>query len=153
MRMTSRCRDLLSERGSSLVEVALILPMLLLVTAGVVDLGRAYYMANEVAAAAHAGAIFGSQNPTDTTDMVTVARNNAPGSIVSATALYGCECIDGSQASKNCGTTPTSCVASTSPVYYVSVTAKATYSALLPWPGVPSSINLSNTVEMRSSMQ
>ena len=84
-----------SEAGSSLVEVAVFLPVLLLLLIGVVLFGRAYYLANEVAGAAHAGAAYGAQNPTDTTGMQNAAKLAAPDvSGLSVTSLRGCECWD-----------------------------------------------------------
>jgi Flp pilus assembly protein TadG len=140
-----------SETGSSLVEVALFMPVLLTLMLGVVDFGRAYYEANEVMGAAHAGAVFGSQNPTDTTDMQTVATDNAkdvPG--ISSTASYGCECSDGTGASVSCASPP-SC-STTTEVYYVKVKASASYSPIVPWPRFGTSFTIAETVEMRSSV-
>lgn len=141
-----------SEKGSSLVEVAIFLPLLLTLLLAVVDLGRAYYQADEVAGAAHAGAMYGTQHATDTTNMQNVAKDNAPDvSGMTATATYGCECADGSSASASCATTP-SCSGSAAPeVYYVKVTTSATYSPLIPWPKFASSFTISNTVQMRTS--
>ncbi len=41
-----------AEQGASLVELALVLPILFLILMGAVDFGRAYYLAMEVAGAA-----------------------------------------------------------------------------------------------------
>jgi Flp pilus assembly protein TadG len=137
-----------SEQGSSLVEVALALPMLLLLLLGVVDFGRAFYLGNEVAGAARAGAVYGSQFPMDTAGMTSAVNADAPDvSGISASPSYGCECSDGTSASASCSTVP-SCT--TNVVYYVKVTASATYNTLFPWPGIPSSFPLSSTAEMRS---
>ena len=51
-----RGRPLAGESGQSLVELAIAIPVLLLILAGVVDLGRAYGMATETSDAARAGA-------------------------------------------------------------------------------------------------
>ena len=67
-----------SEAGNSLVETGFFLPLLLLLLMGVADFGRAYYLAIEVAGAAHAGAVYGAQNITDTTGMQNAAKLNAP---------------------------------------------------------------------------
>lgn len=48
------------ERGQSLVEFALALPILLLVIFGLLDLGRAVYVGNALAEAARDGARYGS---------------------------------------------------------------------------------------------
>lgn len=49
-----------SERGQSMVELALALPILVLVIFGLVDLGRAVYINNSLAEAARDGARYGS---------------------------------------------------------------------------------------------
>jgi len=145
-----RLRD---ERGGSLVELAMMLPLFTLVLIGAVDFARAYYLATEVAGAAHAAAAYGSQNPTDTTGMQTAAQDDAPNvtNLTVNTPTYGCECADGSSYSASCSTTPTSCPSSLNVVYRVNVTVKGTYSPLLPWPGVPSSMSFSSTASMRSA--
>src|ERR1700761_431751 len=120
-----------AERGSSLVEIAVILPLLLVILIGVVDLGRYFYLANEVADAAHSGALYGSQHASDTTNMVNADKLDAPNvSGMTVNATWGCECSDGTNNYANC-TTPPSC--STNVVYYSTVKASATYSALFPW--------------------
>lgn len=140
----------LSENGSSLVELALVLPVLVTLLLGVTDLASAYYEMNEVTAAAHAAAIFGSQNVTDTSDMQTVAQNAAPDVPgLTATASYGCECADGSSASASCSASP-SCGSGLNSVYYVVVTTHAAYTPLVPLPRwLLPSYTLSQTVEMR----
>ena len=151
MRKTLSIDAVRSEHGSSLVEAAIFIPVLLTLLLGIVDFGRAYYQGNEVAAAAHAGAIYGSQNPSDISGMEAVADDNAPDVPgIASTAVWGCECSDGSAASASCATAP-SC-SGTTDVYYVQVTSSATYSPLVPWPTFNSSFKMSSTVEMRSSL-
>src|SRR6204780_351383 len=104
------------EAGTSLVEVGLFLPLLLLLLMGVADFGRAYYLAIEVAGAAHAGAIYGAQNITDTTGMQNAAKLNSPDvSGLVATSSWGCECSDGTASSASCVSTP---ACSVNVVYY-----------------------------------
>lgn len=144
-----------NDKGSALVELALILPLVLLLFMGIVDLGRAFYYSNTVARAAEAGALYGSQNPTDTTGMVdasdqamSTAFGGAPDmSGTNVTASYGCECSDGTGKSSACTATP-SCV-NMNTVYYVTVKANADFKPLIPWPGIPSLFNVSSTVTMR----
>lgn len=141
-------KTILQEEGSSLLELAIILPLLVLLFAGIVDLGRAFYYSDALAQAAENGALYGSQYPTDTAGMIQAAdldAQNVPG--VNATASYGCECNNGTGQSPSCSTTPT---CGTNVVYYVTVTAKTAYIPMIPWPGIPSSYNLSSSVTMRS---
>jgi Flp pilus assembly protein TadG len=150
MRLMRICKNFFAhEQGSSLVETALVTPFLLLLAVGALDLGRAFYLANEIAGAAQAGAEYGMQNPTDTTGMRAAATSNAPDvpGLQVATPQYGCECSDGTSYSANCSSTP-SC--STNVVYRVNVTVSDTYTPTFPWPGIPSSFHLSNTASMRS---
>src|SRR5271169_6845725 len=97
-RLTTKA--LVCEAGSSLIELALVLPVLFLLVLGVVDFGRAYYLAIEVSQAAHTAALYGSQNPSDTIGMQNAAVADAQDvpnfTTSSVTAVFGCECADGS---------------------------------------------------------
>lgn len=70
-----------SGRGQASVELALSLPLLLMMFLVVVETGRAFYIAISVANAARAGVQYGSQNLTtagDNSGMETAATNDAP---------------------------------------------------------------------------
>ena len=136
-----------SVEGSGLVELALVMPVFMLLAAGAVDFGRAYCVAVEVAGAAEAGALYGVQNPTDVSGMENASQNDAPDlSGISATAVYGCECPDGSSASVSCSSPPT-CTGSY--VNYVDVTATAPYAPILNFPGVPPAGSFQGKARMR----
>jgi Flp pilus assembly protein TadG len=138
-----------SEQGTSLVETAVLVPSLLMVLIGAIDFGRAYYLANEVAGAAQAGAVYGSTDITDTTGMTNAAKDDAPDvSGISVTPSWGCECSDGTKASASCASTPTGCSANV--VYYATVTASATYTPMFPWKGINSSIAIARKSTMRA---
>lgn len=133
--------------GASFVELALILPVFLLVFVPAVDIGRAFYVSIEVASAAQAGAAYGIQNPTDVTGMTTASTSGISNlSGVTATATYGCECSDGTSASASCATTPT---CTSNYVNYVDVVATAPYSTTFGYPGLPSSMNISKEIRLR----
>jgi Flp pilus assembly protein TadG len=53
------------ERGQSLVEVALVLPVLLIILAGVLDLGRMYFSYVAITDAAGEGATYAAMHPDD----------------------------------------------------------------------------------------
>jgi Flp pilus assembly protein TadG len=150
MKLGKRLHFLRDERGASLVELAALLPLFLLMLFGTIDFARAYYLTTEIAGAAHAAVEYGSQNPTDTAGMKTVAQDDASNvpNLSVATPTYGCECSDGTSYSANCGTTP-SC-STTTEVYRVNVTVTGTYTPLFPWPGIPSSMSFSSSASMRS---
>jgi hypothetical protein len=118
---------------------------------GVADFGRAYYLAIEVAGAAHAGAVYGAQNITDTTGMQNAAKLNAPDvSGLAATGTWGCECSDGTASSASCTITPT---CSVNVVYYAKVIATVTYHPIMPWKGINSSMVLTGSTTMRSASE
>lgn len=134
--------------GSGILETAILLPVLILMLIGAVDFGRAFYLAIEVGSAAHAGALYGSQYPTDTAGMKTAATLDAADvSGLTPTATYGCECADGSGAVASCTTAP-SCTYNV--VYYVQVNTTATYTSILNYPGIPASWTFSGMSRMRA---
>ena len=61
----------MSERGVSALEVALLLPFLLLITMGIVDLGRIMYFQLGVQEAAQEGIVYASSEPDDPSGIVT----------------------------------------------------------------------------------
>ena len=135
------------DHGGSLIELSLLLPMLMLLFVGAVDLGRAYYMAIEVAGAAQAGALYGIQNPTDVTGMQAASGAGASNlSNLSASATYGCECSDGSAAVASCSSPP-SCAYNY--VSYVDVVTSAQYVPIFNYPGLPTAMTISREVRMR----
>jgi len=133
-----------SNDGAALVELALISSILLLLVSGAVDLGRAGYVGIEVQNAAHAGAEYGSLNPSDTAGMTTAAQQGAHNlsNLTVSTPTWGCECSDGSSYSANCTPTPVCTADSTrgsNVVHRVQVKTKAVYSPMVSWPGISSS--------------
>lgn len=136
--------------GGSLVELALLVPLLMLMLAGAVDLGRAYYLAMEITGAAESAATYGIQNPTDTAGIQSAAQVDAPEvpNLTVGTPQYGCECSDGSSYSENCSIAPT---CANNLVYTMKVNVSTNYSLLLPWPSLSPSFSISRSAEMRSS--
>lgn len=141
-------RLLLDCDGASILETAFIVPLLLLLAMGAVDLGRAYCMAIEVTSAAHAGALYGVSNPTDASGMISAANLNAGGlQNLQTTAVYGCECSDGSSSVAECSYVP---ACPYNYVNYVSVTSTTTFAPLMKYPGIPGSFTLSHTSRLRA---
>jgi len=73
-------------RGQSLVEFALCLPLLMLIFAGIFDLGRAFNAYIIITNAAREGAYYGSLNPQDSNGIVTRVIEEAQGSGIALTA-------------------------------------------------------------------
>lgn len=137
----------LNTEGASFVELALVLPLFLGMLIPVVDLGRGFYAAIEVASAAHSGAMYGVENPNDTSGMVAAAKAGASNlSNVSASATYGCECSDGTSPVPLCVTTPT---CTYNYVTYVDVTVTSPYKTVFGYPGLPSSMDITREIRLR----
>ena len=139
--------SLLETDGTSLVEAAIVLPVLCLMLAGAVDIGRGLYMAIEVSSAANAGALYGTNNPSDSMGISAAASLDAMDvSGLKTTSSYGCECSDGTSPVVSCTSLP-SCPSNI--VNYVQVNTSSTYNSILVYPGVPGSIALGGKARVR----
>lgn len=154
MRRPLIIRILSGRDGQALVETALTATLLITLLLAAIDFGRAYYMLVELKGAAHAGALYGAQFPTDKQGMISAAQSDATDFTMSSTptADWGCECSDGTNATAESGGSCTITCTTTNEVYYVWVTTNTTYSPLVPWPGIPSSMTLTETVQMRAAV-
>jgi len=117
--------------------------------AGVADLTRMFYYARIVTNAARAGVQYGIYSNTHWTDYTgmqnaaTASAGNANGLTANATSF--CQC-PGSSSTVSCAST---CAGSTTPKEYVQVTTLYPFAAVVIWPRMPSSFNISYTDTMR----
>lgn len=136
-------------RGQSLLELALIVPLLLTMLVGIIEIGRFSYYSILVSNAARAGAQYGAQGLSTAADpngIRTAARNDAlgvTGLTVVSTQLCGCS---GAGLSGAC---PATCALPNRPLVYVQVTASGTFNSLFSYPGIPSALTVSTTEKMR----
>lgn len=79
------------EKGQSLVEFALLLPILLIILIGVVDVGRMYYAYVIITDAAAEGATYAAINPNDVAEIENRARA-ACGDIATGVQLVEVTC-------------------------------------------------------------
>jgi Flp pilus assembly protein TadG len=138
------------ERGSALAELAVILPLLLVTTVGLVDFGRAAFEAIEVENAAHAGAAYGARSKglaADTAGITAAAiadlGDEVDASKVAIKSERFCECDNGS--SIDCDND----CAGVQPRIYVRVEVQKQFTTLLTYPGIPNSIDLDRQVQLR----
>jgi Flp pilus assembly protein TadG len=80
------------EKGQSLTEVALMLPVLLLILAGVLDLGRLYYAYVTVSDAAAEGATYAAINPNDGDEIVSRTQAATDGLVQIDASMVGVDC-------------------------------------------------------------
>ena len=144
--MTAKA-PLRSTAGQALVELALTLPILVLLMVGIADIGFYAYVAIQVSNAAHAGVQYGAQNhatASDTPGMQAAAIEDAANLTgMTATPSHFCSCSDGT--SSNC--TAGSCT--TRMIEFVQVKTTATMHPLIPYPGFPSTLTLTGEAIMR----
>jgi len=135
------------ENGQAMLELVLVLPILLMLTLGVIEFGRAAYYDIAVADAARAGAQFASQSMADAYDQGSItqaALNNSQldtgvGLTVFPPAI-SCACPGGGVLG---GTCPASGCAY--PIVYVTVTTNYTLNPLFTYPGISSTFNLNSS--------
>ena len=147
------------QSGQSLLEVALMLPFILLLLLGVIEMGRYAYIAILVGNAARAGAAYGVQSNAQSSDQpgITAAakndfQNNGQNSsllTVDAPVLVcGCD-GNGSVATAACTGTGAGTCASGHWTVTLTVTAHGTFSGLFNYPGIPPSVTISRSATMR----
>lgn len=138
-----------SEKGSAAVELAIILPVLVLIVIGVADLGRVYLTRMTVSNAARAGAQYGSQSTAtsaDTVGMNAAAKQDALESApIAVTSRSFCRCAGGEIGDCTTG----DCGAYGLYRLYVEVTASKTVNLVFNYPGLPSSVALSRKATFR----
>jgi Flp pilus assembly protein TadG len=163
--------NLRDNTGSAFVELALIVPTLVLMVIGAAELGRIGYAAVEVSNAARAGVAYGAQSATvdqDFPNMQLAARDDAPNLntlVATATGFCVCETVTsstgavarksisvcsgtGSTISSQCGTSTTAGVTNYV-VNYVQVSTTATVTTMFHYPGIPASFTLHGLAKMR----
>lgn len=146
-----------AQSGQSLVEVALMTPVLVAMLLGAIELGRYAYLGILVGNAAHAGAMYGSQSLTKSTDqpgIILAADNDFQNNgqsvsslAVSSSDTCGCD-SQGAFLPQSCGSQP-ACGPSSHWAEMVSVTATATFRSLFKYPWIPRTITVSRTSTMR----
>lgn len=146
------------EAGQTILEVALMTPLLLALMIGIIEFGRYAYIGILVGNAARAGAAFGAQNPgtaADQTDIATAATNDfqSNGQAVSnlaVTSSFACGCdSSGTATSEACTGSGAGTCASGHWIITVTVEAKGNFSSLFSFPGIPSNLTLDRTCTLR----
>jgi Flp pilus assembly protein TadG len=129
-----------------MVEFALTAPVLIFMVIGMIEMGRYETMAMMAAHAARAAVQYGGQTTftaADKVGMTSAAVQDAAGlTNWHVSPSYFCT-NNGALVSCSTG------VPASSSVYYVTVQVTGTFNSLLKYPGIPSSINLSETATMR----
>ena len=155
-RYAERCR------GVSVTELALVLPLSLVLFIGILDFGRVYYSAIAVSHAARAGVQYGAQDNTKSGDFAGMrqAASDALGDVsnFTVTACRYCRCADGTGSCTSCNaggdgcSTGSGCLgtcSSDAPQVFVQVTVDKVFTTLFPYPGLPKTADLNRRATMR----
>lgn len=137
---TRRAARRLRRRGVSALELAVILPVLVTIVFGCVDFGRFAYYYISVTNAARVGASFGSLHP------VTTATLPAWQEDIRQAVLTEMPQPPFDHANL---TVPQAIVITEGDFRRARVTVSYSFQTLVSWPALPSSMNLTRTVEMR----
>jgi hypothetical protein len=145
--------------GQSLVELALVLPILTLLVVGGVEVGRLAYADIEVSNAARAGVAYAMQSHStvaQTTNIQNAALQDAPNisSLVVDPPVLSCYCessVGVTAALSSCSSTDanlTTCPSPSSIIIYVQVNTHALVNTAFHFPGIPSTVTLRGTASM-----
>ena len=146
LRRMTRLRK--SERGGAMVELAVVLPVLILLAIGVMDYGRVFFTSITVANAARAGAEWGAQNQANsvkTSDLENFAKldGTEAGTLV-VTSSRTCKCGATVVA---CSTA--SCAGYGVPRVFIAVTVTKDVALLIKYPGLPTTVTIARTATFR----
>src|SRR5258708_28214323 len=150
------------DKGEAFVELALVMPMLILLILGGIEIGRLAYADIEISNAARAGVAYAMQShafASDNAGITAAATQDAPNipGLVVATPILTCYCETsaGVTTAKDCSivnTGSTGAGACPSPsviVEYVQVNTSASIHTVLNLPAIPSSLTLRGQAIMR----
>ena len=162
-----RFRQTDSQRGSVLTEMAVLLPVVLLLLVGSVDFGRGWVHANATANAAHVGAQFGAQSKSHAKNGAAienvVMRDLQASSMLKAitsddgtvmnTAQFSVEtenfCICDNGTEVDCDTSG-ACGAPNSSQIHIRVRVNSTFETLFDYPGIPEQIQIDRQDSLRA---
>jgi len=135
------------QSGQALLEMALLVPFLLILALGIIEIGRLAYYSIEVANAARSAAQYGTQSLADaanTANIIAAAQNDAPdiGVNLNVTPQVSCGCA------ANALTTVCPVGGCAYPLVYLTVTTQYTLNSLFRYPGIPTTFNLTGNSAM-----
>lgn len=138
-----------SIRGSAAVEAAVLLPLLILLMLGIIDLGRFSYAMISVATAARNGAVYGSKSAVNAIDKTGIAEAvrlemvSVPGYSSSNPAIKSSRKTNANDDDSDVD------AADGQTDYSVKVKVSFDFNTLIPYPALPSTMTIARKVHMR----
>lgn len=144
------------ESGNVLIELALVLPICVLLLLGAVEFGRLTYAAIEVANAARAGAQYGVQDHGFAGDFGGIQAHAVAdaGDVTGLTVNPSTFCVcsangEATGASDTCTTVALTCVSPSESIEFLQVNVSAQFDPLIHAPRLPSTYTLRSQAVMR----
>ncbi len=138
------------QAGQSVLEIALLAPVLLLLLVGAIEIGRYAYFAIEATSAARAGVQYGAQSLADSKDVAGIkvaGSNDAPDLIqLNVTANNLCACSNSPSHYVRC---PAQRCGAGHPVVFLQVNTTAQVPSLFHYPGLPATFTANGQAIMR----
>jgi Flp pilus assembly protein TadG len=129
------------QAGVAFIELVIVLPLLMMLLIGLIEIGRLAYFTIQVGNAAHAGAQYGAlsfSNAANTTGMQNAAKKDGQNSIATlnvTAARSVCACWNGTTETAFT-TCPLACTSGGRSVTYAQVTVSGTINTLFSYGGV-----------------
>jgi Flp pilus assembly protein TadG len=152
IRMTAHRAAICGDTGQAFVELALVLPIFVLLLLGAAELGRLAYASIAVANAARAGVAYGAQNHITAHDVggiQTAATQDAPNITSMATPAVAQACSCSSGVAITCANAGTNCLSPNRIIEYVRVNTSASVDTVFHFPGIPNTVTLQGQAIMR----
>jgi Flp pilus assembly protein TadG len=136
--------------GSVATEFALVAPVILVITAGIVDFGLLTTKATALAGATRIGAEFARFHATDTTEIQYAMQNSmnfSPSLAFPASFPQSCECDDRTPIACT-----DSCAAGGRPGpnrVFIRISANQATAPLIPWPGFPATLTSATEIRLQ----
>jgi Flp pilus assembly protein TadG len=144
---------LTGDTGQGLIELALTLPLLMLILLGAAEFARFAWASIETANAARAGAQYGAQTDitaNDNAGMQTAALNDGVNlSGLTATPSHSCACSTAPSTTLACLTALGACTSPAIVLEYVQVNTSSTIHPLFHWPGLPATFTANGSALMQ----
>lgn len=118
-------------RGNLVIEFALALPILFLLMAGLLDLGRYSLQKSSILQGAREGAQYGSLFPSDSDNINTTAQTATGLSGATAINNVFCECSNSPGTTVSCTASPSPCTGSNVRKKYIKVTVSRSFDSVL----------------------
>lgn len=140
------------QRGASVVELAIVAPLLIMMTVAATDFARVFIEAHALASASGSGVSYGARRNIDSVNFTEIRKRalddiQGAGNSSVATASMFCDCPDAPGTSVDC--LSGSCPNYGQPRVYIKTSVQKTFATLGNYPWVPKSTNLKANAYMR----